>query len=174
MPICAPNAEVLAIDPSIAETGWAVFAMGELRGAGLAHLPPSWRLKTRAERCDAMARTIRAGALGVGCQHPGDCVIEMPVVRNILSAGSKGDPNDLILLAVLCGAIAHDQLVSDARVTLVKPEEWKGQTPKDITTERAKSRLSPSEIARVQLPSAAGLAHNVWDAIGIGLWAIGR
>lgn len=176
--ICVDSRIVLAVDPSIAESGWALFvreAAGHtLLAAGLAHLPASWRAATRTERIDAMVRQIESEAAGVAHLQATDCVLERPVVRNAASSGSKGDPNDVLLLGILCGAIALSQHRAGVRVTMIKPEEWKGQTPKDISVERSQARLAPSELARVKLPTAKGLAHNVWDAVGIGLWATGR
>jgi len=61
----------------------------------------------------------------------------------------------------------------------VFPDEWKGGTSKAKTKvyvieQRAKAILKPDERVRVELPSAASKQHNVWDAVGIGLYALGR
>ena len=97
-------------------------------------------------------------------------VIELPQVY--VASRSKGDPNDLILLAGLVGSFAHR--FAAGGYTLIKPAQWKGQTPKAITEERARKRLTPEELARVQFPKAKSLRHNVWDAIGIGLKHLSR
>lgn len=100
---------------------------------------------------------------------PTSAVLEIPqvYVRN----RSKGDPNDLIMLAGLVGAFAYR--FAEGHV-LYKPAEWKGQVKKEITEMRARKRLSPEELARVQLPSAKSLAHNVWDGVALGLFHFGR
>jgi hypothetical protein len=61
-----------------------------------------------------------------------------------------------------------------------RPNEWEGtlKRPKshrdaDPVIERIQRRLSFDERARVDLP-APSLAHNVWDAVGVGLKALGR
>jgi hypothetical protein len=59
-------------------------------------------------------------------------------------------------------------------VELVQPRQWKGTVDKDVMIERIKTSLDLSEMKNVCLPKAKGLHHNVWDAIGIGLWASGR
>jgi len=61
----------------------------------------------------------------------------------------------------------------------VFPDEWKGSTSKTATEEyvverRCKQILSPEELRRVVLPKAKTKHHNVWDAVGLGLVALGR
>jgi hypothetical protein len=51
----------------------------------------------------------------------------------------------------------------------VLPNKWKGNLPKKICKDRCKAVLTPEELARVKTED-----HNVWDAIGIGLWYLGR
>lgn len=66
-----------------------------------------------------------------------------------------------------------------APVETVFPDEWKGGTSKAVTKvyvveQRAKSILFDDELKRVELPRAKTKHHNVWDAVGIGLFALGR
>jgi hypothetical protein len=92
---------------------------------------------------------------------------EIPVVY----PGAKGlrtDPNDLIALAYAAGRFYERQGLP---TVLVKPAEWKAQVPKDITKERIIAELDSAEISRVY---RGGEMHNVYDAIGIGLFALGR
>jgi hypothetical protein len=92
---------------------------------------------------------------------------EIPVVY----PGAKGlrtDPNDLIALAYAAGRFYERQGLP---TTLVKPAEWKAQVPKGITKERIIAELDSAEISRVY---RGGEMHNVYDAIGIGLFALGR
>jgi hypothetical protein len=96
-----------------------------------------------------------------------EIIIELPQVYQRIK--SKGDPNDLVRIAVLVGAI-----VARRTHKLYLPAEWKGQTPKDVTELRARKRLSEEELAHVELPTAKGLTHNVWDAVGLGLRHLGR
>jgi len=100
---------------------------------------------------------------------PEELVIEIPQVY--VRARSKGDPNDLIMLAGLVGAFVY--CFGNAS-KLYRPAEWKGQVTKEITEQRARKRLSPDELSRIELPSAKGLHHNVWDAVGLGLHHLGR
>jgi len=52
----------------------------------------------------------------------------------------------------------------------VKPSVWKGQVPKKIHGNRILLALDKEELLRV----ASIGNHNTIDAIGIGLWALGR
>lgn len=83
----------------------------------------------------------------------------------------KGDPNDLVLLAYMGGALAG---YLNTGPILYYPKEWKRQVPKKIMVERVKSKLSKEEHARVELPRAKSLHHNIWDGVGIGLYRLGR
>ncbi len=55
----------------------------------------------------------------------------------------------------------------------VTPFAWKGNTPKGIQASRILSALTKAEHEAVSWPKKS-LAHNVVDAIGIGLWRAGR
>lgn len=78
----------------------------------------------------------------------------------------KVDPNDLIDVSIIVGALAG---ACKGDLTLYKPAQWKGQAPKSATKARCQAELSHPELAKVALPRARGLQHNVWDAVGIGL-----
>lgn len=66
-----------------------------------------------------------------------------------------------------------------ALVATVYPDEWKGGTSKAATKvyvveQRVKGILSPEEWERIEWPSANSKRHNVADAVGLGLFALGR
>lgn len=95
--------------------------------------------------------------------------------RQVVYPGAKGlktNPNDLLDLAMCAGAF-YGALCVDmaATLTVVEPAEWKAQVPKDITRKRIEGLLSHSEPLSIK---KGGEMHNVYDAIGIGLFAIGR
>lgn len=178
--VTAPT--LITVDPGLNATGWATWQrIGDaqlLVAAGLVQMPASWRVCTVTDRATEIARQVLAQAMLVtgpaSVQAIANAtVIELPQ-QYAVTKGTKGDPNDLIDLAALCGTIAGALQTAGSRVAYVRPREWKGQTPKDCTEERARARLQPSEMARVLLPKAESLQHNVWDAVGIGLWATGR
>ena len=162
---------LLAIDPSLTATGVAHFTtdvtgMMVLDRASLASAPAADSL---ALRCDMMVKSVRKESYHHSLAIAHYVVIEKPRIH-VATRGGKADPADIIKLAILCGALAQHYIETGAEVIFVEPAEWKGQTPKDITTERSKAALTDREQQRVVLPGAKSLAHNVWDAVGIGLW----
>lgn len=52
----------------------------------------------------------------------------------------------------------------------VVPSAWKAQIPKGVHKSRILGNLAPAEFIRIVSPED----HNTIDAIGIGLWALGR
>jgi len=77
----------------------------------------------------------------------------------------KGDPNDLIDVAVVAGM----HLAKGLRQVMVRPREWKGSVPKTIHNNRVLTQLDPLKKAMVDVIPKT-LRHNVVDAIGLGLW----
>lgn len=141
---------LLAIDPGT-DTGWAVFDS---------------------------ARRLKACGLG----DPRDChwtdlakrvVIEQP---KIYPNGGTKNPNDVLKLAVKAGEWSG-YFGRIAEVQYVVPQDWKGKVPKAIQNARDWDRLAPEEKAIVDAAArgmAASKRHNMLDAVGIGLWGVGR
>lgn len=162
---------LIAIDPGVRSMAIAVFDdVGTLQDAWNEAVPgfgslsrllehwgsPSVRLVLRLQRHVRLVRIV------VG-------------ERQIVYPGAKGlktNPNDLLDLAMCSGAF-YGALCVDmvASLTLVEPAEWKAQVPKDITKKRIEELLAPSEKVNIK---KGGEMHNVYDAIGIGLFALGR
>lgn len=114
-----------------------------------------------------------------------DVVVDPPWVQNQLFViiekpqwrphERKIDINSLIALAIMVGELKRVYRSFGADVNLVVPTTWKGSVPKDIHNRRVLSHLSPEELARVPLrPRAKTPDHNCVDAIGLGLWKLGR
>jgi hypothetical protein len=104
-------------------------------------------------------------------------VFERPAIRR--EAKSKGNHNDLIPLAAVGTAVAVMLGNSGVRPRVLSPipEEWTGQLPKSTAAgeawrsprgRRIADRLRPEELALVPTQ------HDCVDAVGIGLWALGR
>jgi hypothetical protein len=55
-------------------------------------------------------------------------------------------------------------------VQFVLPTEWGAPSEKGVTEARCREDLTAGEVAKVELPRAKALRHNVWDAVGIGRW----
>lgn len=148
-----------AIDPGRRCSGWAIFS-----GARL--------LKTGGVS-DATLPEAFAMFLDVFDRYcPDDGIIEIPQVYQ--QKFWKGDPNDLIEIALYAG-VAIAALSRHCRFKTVRPNEWKGNVPKDVDNRFTLSKLSPDEIAILNGSGVkAKLRHNLIDAISLGLWKLGR
>ena len=136
---------MISIDPG-ARTGWAVWRDGTLVACG-ACAPQSLPLGPYDE-----------------------CVIEWPRERR----GGHASVASLVTLGAHAGeALGRIGATSPRRVD---PSEWKGQVPKPerggnyIIARRVDAALREGEPAPAWLVSD----FDTWDAIGLGLWALGR
>jgi hypothetical protein len=60
-----------------------------------------------------------------------------------------------------------------AQIHAPYPVQWKGSVDKEVHNDRVLKRLTPAEREVIpKLPKSK--LHNVIDAIGLGLWALGR
>lgn len=85
-----------------------------------------------------------------------------------------GDPNDLIDLAVQVGVMIGARPWS--KTILVRPRTWKGTVPKEITRHRVLEALGSAEKFALDAGRVgpASIHHNLYDAVAIGLWHLGR
>jgi hypothetical protein len=141
---------LLAVDPG-ADAGWARYRdNGILEACGL--------------NTHAMTQDITR------------CVIERPMIYP--GGRQKARPNDIIKLAVRAGewggrVDAHVGIQSE----YVEPHKWKGTIAKDACHARIWATLTPDERTIVDKAStgvAPSKRHNILDAVGIGLWSVGR
>lgn len=152
---------VLAVDPSLTCTGWARFNFGRLVACGVNRTASDARFDVRIARAADVPRDTVWSLF----------VIEWPQVYTY--GKSKGDPNDLLAVAAVAGAALARTTAHEVRTP--RPAQWKGQVPKPIHNARVLARLDAVEqamLARAGVP--ASLLNNVIDAIGLGLWALGR
>ena len=56
----------------------------------------------------------------------------------------------------------------------IMPRIWTGSVPKAERQEALQRTLSVEDHALVHLPHQRALAHNVWDAVGLGLFHVSR
>jgi hypothetical protein len=155
---------LLACDFGIRHTAYAVFLDRRLNSAGLVKSPNQKPVPEPLDDWLAMARAV-TDFLSLGTF--GEVVIE----RFQVYPHSKGDPNDLLTLSGVAGAVVGHYRGS--KVTSYLPRQWKGQVPKHVTESRVTRALAVEEKASVTWP-AKSLCHNVYDAIGIGLHHLGR
>jgi hypothetical protein len=106
--------------------------------------------------------------LPIGASH---VLIERPTIYPLDKM--RGDPNDLIKVALTAGRWAEAAARIGCVVEYVEPRTWKGQTPKEIHNRRVTAQLDAREQTVIpQLPATR--LHNVIDAIGLGLWKLRR
>lgn len=149
---------LVAVDPGTSVVCFATFEGGRLT------LVSALRRESVEEMIGAL-RDLRTDGTG-----PGEVVVEVPQVYP--SSRAKGNPNDLIRVALAAGGAA---VAVGGVVRLVRPHEWKGSVPKEIHNRRTLAKLDREEVEAfegVDLPPY--LRHNALDAVGIGLWRLGR
>lgn len=165
---------LFALDPSLLSAGCAVFRDGVLaeawRHRPLFPFPTGDDPLAVGDRWQTWAQVIGNAFLQRGTG--GTLVWERPQIYR--ASKSKGDPNDLIALAAIGnGVAAHFRRGATMAPT---PAQWTGQVKKATRGSawksprgmRIRSRLTPAELALV--PDQ----HDVVDAVGLGLWALGR
>lgn len=87
----------------------------------------------------------------------------------------KIDTNDLLDLSILVGKIQGMYEERGQTVQLVWPRSWKGTVSKKIHNPRVLAALTKEEIVLLpRRPRAKDHDHNMLDAVGIGLWKLGR
>ena len=142
---------LFALDPGN-NTGWAVFEDGSLLDAGV--LP-----------FGAVRQELRI--------YSGDSVlIEVP---RHYPHREKGDVNDLLDLSLRAGELKAWAEGKTQKVELVWPRTWKGTAPKEIHNQRVLRALKAFELKLLpKSPRAKKFDHNCVDAVGLGLWKLGR
>lgn len=180
---------LVTLDPAT-DTGAALFVNGTLRATAL--------LRSKSKAGSGMLGTPISRAEVVGTQlqdwlwthGPDFGVNEHRILHvayewpQIYARGSKsktkGDPNNMLMLAAIAtGAVLALRKVAHVQSAIpYKPADWIGQLPKD-TDRPADESPRGQLIARNLYPHETVVArnqlqHDVWDAIGIGLFHLGR
>lgn len=149
----------ISIDPGLRGCGVALWEGGVLVRAFYAANPDK---KSRgAVAWVSMAREVKRL---LGLTRAKQLVIEQMQAYT----GGKIDRNDILEVNGVVGAIAG--ALELANYYSCYPKTWNGGRKKEVTaanTKQAKESQVPR--GRIELPSKS-LEHNVYDAIGIGLW----
>lgn len=165
---------VLSVDPGIRGCGCAVWIDGKLSIA-------EYVKNAMQDENGLVASLIMASCVVVWLDRCVDGVIlEFPQTYG--GRASKGDANDLFPLACIDGAIAEALISVNNKITVGQytPHQWKGSIgkPKNgetyIIESRIRDRLSDEELSRIVWPKAKKLTWDVSDAIGLGLFFLGR
>lgn len=163
---------LLSVDPSIRACGIAIFDRKKLVYVNV--LRPSAVINAAEGIRDVMDLAQDAWEKTMGASFsPETLVVELPQIYQ--QAQLKGDPNDLVPLAIMLGRLW--ERFKPKNMLMPLPKEWKGQVPKEVMNNRTLASLSKREVEIFSddlLRVPGGLRHNGMDAIGIGLWALKR
>lgn len=178
---------LLSVDPGLRKSGVALWRRGGLVFARL--IEPKSDGPEISDVVEAMMSSV-CGWILRDCGAGDPTGSRTPWLRLVCErprtyggrVSGNADANDLIAVALVAGAILG-RLGCPAALPL--PEDWKGGISKPKTKaqyerdgypveERARGKLSPSELACVEWPRDWKKRLDVADAIGIGLWALGR
>ena len=152
---------ILAIDPGKKIVGWAVFEGSHLSDCGLL------RAETPKEM---LMQSDRAGIRDIEWT---EVIVECPQAYTQRDR-QKGPQQDLIDIAIVGGLVAGFAVSNMPTITFVHPHAWKGSVEKDAMSRRILKRLDRVEVAIVERLRPASLVHNAVDAVGLGLWKLGR
>lgn len=169
---------LIAVDNSLCKPGVAVFCEGLLVATGTMRQPKNTELNI-AERVNRTARDVITFAIDKA-PEPFFLAYEWPQVYT--ASKSKGDPNDLLGVVGVGGAVAGMLAMicfgrnSVLDVVAYKPAEWIGQIPKAtgakcMDSPRARRILSKLDWIEKEFVISD---NDAIDAVGIGLYRLGR
>jgi len=142
---------ILGIDPGLNATGLGALYDGRMSQQTIRpdinHHNLAFRVREIAEK----VRLATCDLYGLDL-----LVIEKPQVYERWK--SKGDPNDLVDLAVLVGALIV--VIPAKRILLPQPQQWKGSVPKRIHHRRI----------RTLYPDLGRCSADAMDAVGLALY----
>jgi len=156
---------LLAIDPSISNLGWAIFSEDVLVAAGAVKQRTATSVDYKI-RSMWMSQEIKKLSISYNAH---DVVTETQSNWfNQKSTGAKDNESIQKLYyftGCLCGILAHP--VGLAQIYGVEPGGWKGQTPKGVVIRRISKKLEKQGITLTDT-----VAHDTYEAIAIGFFAI--
>lgn len=154
----------LAIDPGNC-TGWAIFShAGLLQRCGVS----TPKTKPTPKDLGLGPTQFRQGMF-----RGWALTIEMPEV----TPTTPSIPDILKLCVSLGRYVDWFEDNAGGTVDYVKPASWKGQVPKEIHHPRIYAALRPEEqkiLYDTGLAMADSKRHNMVDAVGLGLYSVGR
>jgi len=159
-----------SVDPGIRGCGVALFLDDNLSRA--AYIKNHLEKGNGPREAAQMALAVQDWVFDQNVPLVERLVVEWPKVYQ--GSKQKGDPADLLPLAAIDACLCL--LFPRAHHVIYTPQEWKGTVDGDVMTERIKARLTASETAELtaNLKCPKHLQHNVYDGIGLGLFALGR
>lgn len=152
--------DIVSIDPGRAHVAWAAWNNASLQGAGVYETPGE---------CDL-------GAVVSGLLRQVQVRAELVVLEQMAYRPGRSNSQPHDLLDVMAAGSAVAARVSD-QIVFVAATVWKGQEPKVVTQSRVDRRLTALEASILQSVLAVvrrSRHHDVYDAVGLGLYRTGR
>ena len=171
MPMYPGARRVISIDPGLGGTGWAYWKTHKYPAA-VGIVRDTAKDESLAIRCSELAGKLKRSIDAVTGQeysgwHNDETYMFIELPQHMAhAAGVAAQAGAIYKLTFLVGYIAC--AIGQCRVIVVNPSEWKGQTPKDVIQRRIIRTLGQEKCNEL------GIKTHAWDAVGIGLWAMGR
>lgn len=170
------GAPLLAVDLGVRYLAAAAFAGGRLRGVvkiapAECARPRGWSPGVPVIVASRAVQWAGEGPLAGSLCGPA-LAIEIPQDY----AGRSAPRQDLARMRAVAVELHRARakwwpFVVPGRTREPHPSAWKGNVPKEVHRERIAALLDPAE--RALLGPLEG-DHDVWDAVGLGLWVVGR
>ncbi len=157
------SGRIVAIDPGVKASGVACFDGGSLVSA-------FWARESGARSMEAEVILRASSAFGFSAGEV-VAVVEEPIT--VRGRAFRGSTESLLKLSQSIGALRAMLQSIGTRVELTSVRAWKGNVPTEALQERLLRKLDEDEKLRIEWP-AQSYAHNIVDAISLGLWALGR
>ena len=162
---------VLSIDPGKWVLPWCIWVDEQLHSCGISVVEPWPRPKPEAI---AVRHYCNIPGFAGHAERAYVEQLSLNVGRDRTRGKAIATGNDLLTLTQIAAAVIGDLGVP---VTYLPVNTWKGSAPKLVTQNRVKATLSPRELEVFALGLTGvkkSLWHNLFDAAGIGLYAVGR
>lgn len=171
---------LLAVDPGLRTAGAAIFKGPCLAGCALIQAGDDLRGVSGIEVWGRMGERMRrweSGVLGGG--YPEHIAIEKMTIVTRGSGGWSGiPPESLLQVTGSAGAVAHACSGPNTRVWRDElPSRWKGSINKEVMWRRVQRQLTEKEqeiVAFAARLHAPNLRHNIYDAVMLGMYCVGR
>jgi hypothetical protein len=162
---------LIACDPGLS-WGLAVFKDNELVDSVFHNEKAQGSWETAADRSMRYFRGVVKRFVGSTTRGDGWSVIEMPTFMESYGGHTTARSGALVKLALVCG-MQYQTLTDMVGVSKFVPVgTWKGQLPKDVVAQRL-VKLLDRDKCKVQMSILEQPSHD-WDAVGIGMHALGR
>jgi hypothetical protein len=155
---------MISVDPGLNGCGVAVWDTGGF----LVDAKYLKRIISSQPHTYGMAMGLFECVRGYNSAHYTRIVVEKPQIYPHMPVPSDDLLNLHEMSSIFVGMLGRP-------VEWVRPRAWKGTVKKEIMTNRIIAIMNErADGTNIELPTAKSLQHNVYDACGLGLWALGQ